>query len=252
MIREVDWILCYHSNPKEICAPVRLCTSCHDGILLFSLSNFSSRQLLWNHRDWFYARLDQRFLEMPAIVRIGMKNRTVHAWIKSKLKLKMLSKTSSPTFQGRKTRGRTPRWKNNINNKYKYILFIIYYLYSGEEDEGAHPHDGIELEDGKGFVAVGRASWLINKNWSGKRKNFDIFLPRLAARESPRWSQRGLTQRGTRWTWSWSWRGWSCVHVPLKVWSVHKGNHLSCGQAVLQIGDKLIVGGGLGRVSSLV
>ena len=33
---------------------------------------------------------------------------------------------------------------------------------------------------------------------------------------------------------------------------MHKGNHLSCGQAVLQIGDKLIVGGGLGRVSSLV
>ena len=55
-----------------------------------------------------------------------------------------------------------PRLKNNINNKYKYILFIIYYLYSGEEDEGAPPHDGIELEDGKGFIAVGRASWLIN------------------------------------------------------------------------------------------
>ena len=28
---------------------------------------------------------------------------------------------------------------------------------SGESDEGAHPHDGLELEDGKGFVAVGRA-----------------------------------------------------------------------------------------------
>ena len=25
---------------------------------------------------------------------------------------------------------------------------------SGEEDEGAHPHDGVELADGKGFVAV--------------------------------------------------------------------------------------------------
>ena len=28
---------------------------------------------------------------------------------------------------------------------------------SGESDEGAHPHDGLELEDGKGFVAVGPA-----------------------------------------------------------------------------------------------
>ena len=26
----------------------------------------------------------------------------------------------------------------------------------GEEDEGAHPHDGLELADGKGFVAVSR------------------------------------------------------------------------------------------------
>ena len=33
-----------------------------------------------------------------------------------------------------------------------------------------------------------------------------------------------------------------------QVWSVHKGNHLSCGQAVLQIGNRIIVGGGLGRV----
>ena len=31
---------------------------------------------------------------------------------------------------------------------------------------------------------------------------------------------------------------------------MHKGTHKSCGQAVLQIGNKLIVGGGLGRVSS--
>ena len=30
---------------------------------------------------------------------------------------------------------------------------------------------------------------------------------------------------------------------------MHKGNHASCGQAVLQIGDTIIVGGGLGRVS---
>ena len=33
-----------------------------------------------------------------------------------------------------------------------------------------------------------------------------------------------------------------------KVWSVHKGNHKSCGQAVLQIGNRIIVGGGIGRV----
>ena len=32
-----------------------------------------------------------------------------------------------------------------------------------------------------------------------------------------------------------------------KVWSVHKGNHKSCGQAVLQIGNRIIVGGGIGR-----
>ena len=24
----------------------------------------------------------------------------------------------------------------------------------GEQDEGAHPHDGLELADGKGFIAV--------------------------------------------------------------------------------------------------
>ena len=30
---------------------------------------------------------------------------------------------------------------------------------SGESDEGAHPHDGLELEDGKGFVAVGPADF---------------------------------------------------------------------------------------------
>jgi len=74
----------------------------------------------------------------------------------------------------------------------------------GEEDEGAHPHDGLELEDGKGFIAVGSKG------------------------ESQMITKRVDTEGN-------------------KVWSVHKGNHLSCGQAVLQIGDKLIVGGGLGR-----
>ena len=29
---------------------------------------------------------------------------------------------------------------------------------------------------------------------------------------------------------------------------MHKGNHKSCGQAVLQIGNRIIVGGGIGRV----
>ena len=43
-------------------------------------------------------------------------------------------------------------------NAFKHFLINN----SGEEDEGAHPHDGIELEDGKGFIAVGRTSWLIN------------------------------------------------------------------------------------------
>merc|ERR1711899_617071 len=74
----------------------------------------------------------------------------------------------------------------------------------GEEDEGAHPHDGLELEDGKGFIAIGSKG------------------------ESQMITKRVDTEGN-------------------KVWSVHKGNHLSCGQAVLQIGDKLIVGGGLGR-----
>ena len=31
---------------------------------------------------------------------------------------------------------------------------IIRIVMPGEEDEGAHPHDGVELADGKGFVAV--------------------------------------------------------------------------------------------------
>merc|ERR1712088_557918 len=74
----------------------------------------------------------------------------------------------------------------------------------GEGDEGAHPHDGLELADGKGFVAIGSkgTSQMISKR---------------------------VDTEGN------------------KVWSVHKGNHKSCGQAVLQIGNRIIVGGGIGR-----
>ena len=34
------------------------------------------------------------------------------------------------------------------------IFFLTNIVPPGEEDEGAHPHDGLELADGKGFIAV--------------------------------------------------------------------------------------------------
>ena len=34
------------------------------------------------------------------------------------------------------------------------IFFLTTIVPPGEEDEGAHPHDGLELADGKGFIAV--------------------------------------------------------------------------------------------------
>merc|ERR1712130_369881 len=57
----------------------------------------------------------------------------------------------------------------------------------GEEDEGAHPHDGLELADGKGFVAV------------GSKGTSQMIVKRVDTDGN-------------------------------KVWSVHKGNHASCGQ----------------------
>merc|ERR1711971_826357 len=69
----------------------------------------------------------------------------------------------------------------------------------GEEDEGAHPHDGLELADGKGLVAV------------GSKGTAQMIAKRVDIEGN-------------------------------KVWSVHKGNHASCGQAVLQIGNMIIVG----------
>merc|ERR1719275_309542 len=74
----------------------------------------------------------------------------------------------------------------------------------GEQDEGAHPHDGVELADDKGFVAV------------GSKGTSQMIVKRVDTEGN-------------------------------KVWSVHKGNHASCGQAVLQVENKIIVGGGLGR-----
>jgi len=74
----------------------------------------------------------------------------------------------------------------------------------GEGDEGAHPHDGVELADGKGFVAV------------GSKGTSQMIVKRVDTEGN-------------------------------KVWSVHMGSHASCGQAVLQIGNTVIVGGGLGR-----
>merc|ERR1711872_623149 len=67
----------------------------------------------------------------------------------------------------------------------------------GEEDEGAHPHDGVELADGKGFVAV------------GSKGTSQMIAKRVDTEGN-------------------------------KVWSVHKGNHASCGQAVLQVGNRII------------
>ena len=43
---------------------------------------------------------------------------------------------------------------------------------SGEEDEGAHPHDGVELADGKGFVAVSNITQDLEWHTISRAKNY--------------------------------------------------------------------------------
>ena len=108
-------------KPKKICAPVRPCTSVQDESPLPSPSSSGfCQQFLKNPRSWFHTGVDSRF--------------RMHSDIP------------------KKQQGCQP-W-TIIIIIFVLIFFLTTIVPPGEEDEGAHPHDGLELADGKGFIAV--------------------------------------------------------------------------------------------------